>query len=139
MTSATHTVAGLSRLGRLGGYTLGVEHKAFVKKGAATSLPIPLPGGEGGIAATNGEVTPPSESYTALLALMDHFEGVEFGSKAEANLTAYSIAAALKGGDQGATLNFADGREGAGIGWDLTRQGLGADLAAEQEAKFGSY
>ena len=46
---------------------LGVEHKPFIKKGAATSLP----GGEGGIAATNGEVTPPSESYTALLALMD--------------------------------------------------------------------
>jgi len=67
---------------------------------------------------------PPAASKADLLALMDHFEGVEFGSKAEANLTAYSIAAALKGGDQGAALNFADGREGAGIGWDLTRQEL---------------
>jgi hypothetical protein len=78
---------------------------------------------------------PPAASKGDMLALMDHFEGVEFGGKSEANLTAYSIAASLKGGDQWAALNFADGRAGAGIGWDLQREELGGKPRGHDQAE----
>jgi hypothetical protein len=71
---------------------------------------------------------PPAASTTDLLGLMDHFNGLREGSDAEANLASYSIAAALKSGDQGVALTFADGPTGAGIGWDLTRQELLGNL-----------
>ncbi len=82
---------------------------------------------------------PPAHATNAdLLAFTNSFEGVPFGGAAEANRTSYGIAYALKAGNQGVALNFADGRQGAGIGWDLTRQELGADLEAENIAKFGT-
>ncbi len=46
---------------------LGIEHSAFVKKGAAPSPSTPLPGGEGGPAGAQ----PPTEAYTAIIATMD--------------------------------------------------------------------
>ena len=77
---------------------------------------------------------PAGATPTDLLHYMDSYEGVPFGSQAEANRTSYGIAYALKAGNQGVALTLSDGREGAGIGWDLTRQELGADLAAENAA-----
>jgi len=72
-----------------------------------------------------------------LLRYMDTYEGVPFGGNAEANRTSYGIAYALKAGNQGVAQTLSDGRQGAGIGWDMQREELGADLAAEQAAKFG--
>jgi hypothetical protein len=81
---------------------------------------------------------PPSgASHADLLAYMDSYKGVPFGSAAEANRTSYGIALALKAGNQGVARTLSDGREGAGIGWDYQRQELGADLEAEQAA-FGN-
>jgi hypothetical protein len=76
-----------------------------------------------------GFAPPAGASNAELLGLMDHFANVREGSAAESNLAAYGIAAALKAGNQGAALTFADGPTGAGIGWDLTRQELLGNLA----------
>jgi len=76
---------------------------------------------------------PAGATNTELLHYMDSFNGVEFGSQAEANRTSYGIAYALKAGNQNVALTLADGRAGAGIGWDLQRQELGADLSAEPD------
>ena len=80
---------------------------------------------------------PAGATQTDLLHYMDAYKGGAFGGNAEANRNSYGIAYALKAGNQGVALTLADGREGAGIGWDLTRQELGADLAAES-ARFES-
>lgn len=70
-----------------------------------------------------------------LLALLDAFDGLELGGDDERKLTTYGIAFAIAAGDPGTALTIADGRSGAGIGWDLTREELGADLAAENDAR----
>ena len=82
---------------------------------------------------------PPSgASHADLLAYMDSYKGVPFGSAAEANRTSYGIALALKAGNQGVAQTLSDGREGAGVGWDYQRQELGADLEAENLALYGT-
>ena len=55
---------------------------------------------------------------------MDAFNGVEFGSAMEQNLTAYGIVMAMAQLDMDVAIVLADGRAGAGFMWDEIRANL---------------
>jgi len=73
--------------------------------------------------AEAGFVVPPSNGKD-LSDLMDAFEGVQFDSILEYNLTAYGIAMALQQMDMDVANVLADGRSGAGFMWDEIRANL---------------
>jgi hypothetical protein len=69
-------------------------------------------------------VEAPAGNGKDLSDLMDAFNGVEFGSAMEQNLTAYGIVMAMAQLDMDVAIVLADGRAGAGFMWDEIRANL---------------
>lgn len=75
----------------------------------------------------HGYDVPPDASDADLLAVIDAVTASDpWHGPAYLKCTAYGIALALQANQPEVALTLADGPEGAGIGWDLMRQTLGA-------------
>ena len=75
----------------------------------------------------HGYDVPPGASDANLLSMIDAVTASDpWHGPAYLKRTAYGIALALRANQLEVALTLADGPEGAGIGWDLMRQTLGA-------------